>query len=78
MDHIEKKVKKIISQQLSVMPEDIHNKSLLIEDLGSDSLDNVELIMNLEDKFNIEIQDEEAEKFNTVQSIITFIKNKVS
>ncbi|XBC37990.1 MAG: acyl carrier protein [Buchnera aphidicola (Floraphis choui)] len=76
MKNIEKKIKKIISKQLGINKEEINNKSSLIEDLGSDSLDNVELIMTLEEQFNIEIQDEDAEKFNTVQSIIDFIKSK--
>ncbi|XBC40571.1 MAG: acyl carrier protein [Buchnera aphidicola (Nurudea yanoniella)] len=77
MNCIEKKIKKIISQQLGVMEEDIHNMSSLVEDLGADSLDHVELIMSLEDTFNIEIQDEEAENFNTVQSLLTFVKDKI-
>ncbi|XBC37473.1 MAG: acyl carrier protein [Buchnera aphidicola (Meitanaphis elongallis)] len=77
MNRIEKQVKNIIAKQLGLMKEEIKNTSSLSEDLGADSLDNVELVMILEDKFNIEIQDEEAETFNTVQTIIDFIKSKI-
>ncbi|XBC41590.1 MAG: acyl carrier protein [Buchnera aphidicola (Kaburagia rhusicola rhusicola)] len=76
MNNIEKKVKNIISKQLGLIREEIKNSSHLFEDLGADSLDNVELIMTLEDEFNIEIEDKEAENFNTVQSILDFIKSK--
>ncbi|XBC38515.1 MAG: acyl carrier protein [Buchnera aphidicola (Melaphis rhois)] len=76
MKNLEKRVKKIISKQLGLMEEEIKNTSSLTEDLGADSLDNVELIMTLEDEFNIEIQDEEAEDLTTVQSILNFLKNK--
>lgn len=77
MNNIEKKVKNIISKQLGLIREEIKNSSYLSEDLGADSLDNVELIMTLEDEFNIEIKDKEAENFNTVQSILDFIKSKI-
>ncbi|QCI23339.1 acyl carrier protein [Buchnera aphidicola] len=76
MKNLEKRVKKIISKQLGLMEEEVKNTSSLTEDLGADSLDNVELIMTLEDEFNIEIQDEEAEDLTTVQSILNFLKNK--
>ncbi|XBC44174.1 MAG: acyl carrier protein [Buchnera aphidicola (Schlechtendalia peitan)] len=78
MKNIEKKIIKIISKQLSLTKTEINKTSSLLEDLGADSLDRVELIMTLEDTFNVEIQDEEAENFTTIDSICTFIKNKIS
>ncbi|WP_367670783.1 acyl carrier protein [Sodalis-like secondary symbiont of Drepanosiphum platanoidis] len=77
MKNIEKKVKLIISEQLGLKIEKIINKASFVEDLGADSLDTVELVMALEEEFDIEIPDEEAEKITTVQSAIDFIqKNK--
>ncbi|ANF17096.1 acyl carrier protein [Buchnera aphidicola (Schlechtendalia chinensis)] len=76
MKNIEKKIVKIISKQLGFKKEEIHMTSSLNEDLGADSLDTVELIMTIEDKFNIEITDKESENFTTVQSIIDLIKKK--
>ncbi|ARC54905.1 acyl carrier protein [Candidatus Riesia sp. GBBU] len=75
MNNIEERVKKIISDQLGVKKEDILNSSSFVEDLGADSLDTVELVMSLEEEFNIEITDEEAEKITTVQSAISYISN---
>ncbi|XBC43136.1 MAG: acyl carrier protein [Buchnera aphidicola (Meitanaphis flavogallis)] len=77
MNSIERKVKNIISKQLGLIKKEIKNSSYLSEDLGADSLDHVELIMTLEDEFNIEIKDQEAENLNTVQSILDFIKSKI-
>ncbi|MGD6858598.1 MAG: acyl carrier protein [Enterobacteriaceae bacterium] len=74
MDKIEKKIKKIISEQLGIKKEEISNESSFIDDLGADSLDTVELVMALEEEFDIEIPDEEAEKITTVQTAIDFIK----
>lgn len=77
MNDITENVKKIISDQLGVKIEEINNDSSFVEDLGADSLDTVELVMALEEKFNIEIPDEEAEKITTVQSAINYIlKNR--
>ncbi|AEO08142.1 acyl carrier protein [Buchnera aphidicola] len=75
MHNIEKKIKKIIIEKLDIKEEDIFNNASFINDLGADSLDTVELIMALEEEFDIEISDEEAEKINTIQEAINFIKN---
>ncbi|KNY26036.1 acyl carrier protein [Pseudobacteroides cellulosolvens] len=69
------KVKKIIVEQLGVEEEDIAMESSFIDDLGADSLDIVELIMALEEEFDIEIPDSEAEKIATVGDAVEFIKN---
>jgi acyl carrier protein len=69
------KVKKIIVEQLGVEEEDIAIKSSFIDDLGADSLDIVELIMALEEEFDLEIPDNEAEKITTVGDAVDYIKN---
>ncbi|QCI24987.1 acyl carrier protein [Buchnera aphidicola (Rhopalosiphum padi)] len=76
MNDIEKRIKKIISKILDVKVEKILNNSSFLDDLGADSLDTVELIMALEEEFNIEISDEDAEKLNTVQKSIDYINNQ--
>lgn len=73
---IEEKVKRIIAEQLSVEEAQVKPEASFINDLGADSLDTVELIMALEEEFGIEISDEEAEKIQTVQAAIDFIKEK--
>ena len=74
MDELEAKVKKIVAEQLGVNEADIKNESSFIDDLGADSLDTVELVMALEDAFETEIPDEEAEKITTVQLAIDYVK----
>ncbi|MEC4679059.1 MAG: acyl carrier protein [Nitrospirota bacterium] len=74
---IEEQVKKIISEQLGVEAGEVVSGASFVEDLGADSLDTVELVMAFEEAFNIEIQDEDAEKILTVQSAIDYIQNKV-
>lgn len=74
---VEEKVKEIISEQLGIDKGDIKNESHIVDDLGADSLDTVELIMAFEEVFGIEILDEEAEKITTVQSAISYIKQKI-
>lgn len=74
---INERVKKIVAEQLGVKEEEVTNDSSFVDDLGADSLDTVELVMALEQEFNIEIQDEEAEKITTTQQAIAFISNKV-
>ncbi|MBI2372291.1 MAG: acyl carrier protein [Deltaproteobacteria bacterium] len=70
---IEKQVREIIVEQLGVKPEDVTPEASFIDDLGADSLDTVELVMALEEKFDVEIPDEEAEKIRTVQDAINYI-----
>lgn len=74
--NVEEKVKKIIANQLSVEESQVKPEASFINDLGADSLDTVELIMALEEEFGIEISDEEAEKIQTVQAAIDYIKSK--
>jgi len=74
MSSIEERVQKIIVEQLGVKPEDVISEASLVEDLGADSLDTVELVMALEEEFETEIPDEEAEKISTVQSAVDYIK----
>jgi acyl carrier protein len=69
------KVKEIIVEQLGVEAEDVTMEASFIDDLGADSLDIVELIMALEEEFNLEIPDEEAEKISTVGDVVEYIKN---
>ena len=73
MENIEARVKKIVAEQLGVAEADVKNESSFVEDLGADSLDNVELVMALEEEFECEIPDEEAEKITTVQQAIDYI-----
>jgi acyl carrier protein len=69
------RIKKIIVEQLGVEEDDVQMESSFIEDLGADSLDIVELIMALEEEFDIEIPDSEAEKITTVADAVEYIKN---
>lgn len=73
MSTVEERVKKIVAEQLGVKIEDISNDSAFVEDLGADSLDTVELVMALEEEFDTQIPDEEAEKITKVQEAIDFV-----
>ena len=73
MSNIEERVKKIIIEQLGVKEEDVKNAASFVDDLGADSLDTVELVMALEEEFECEIPDEEAEKITTVQQAIDYV-----
>ena len=75
MSSIEERVKKIVAEQLGVK-EDIANEASFVDDLGADSLDTVELVMALEEEFECEIPDEEAEKITTVQQAVDYVKNQ--
>lgn len=77
MSNIDERVKSIIVKQLGVKEGDIKNESKFIEDLGADSLDTVELVMGLEEEFDTEIPDEEAEKITSVQEAIDYINNNL-
>ncbi len=73
MSDIEQRVKKIVSEQLGADEADIKNESSFVDDLGADSLDTVELVMALEEEFDCEIPDEEAEKITNVQQAIDYV-----
>jgi len=74
MSKVAEKVKEIVVEQLGISPEQVSNDSKFIEDLGADSLDQVELIMALEEEFGTDIPDDEAEKLATVQDAITYVE----
>lgn len=74
MPDIEQRVKQIVAEQLGVAEVDIKTDSSFVDDLGADSLDTVELVMALEDEFEMEIPDEQAEKITTVQQAIDYAK----
>ncbi|MBK7422656.1 MAG: acyl carrier protein [Propionivibrio sp.] len=75
MENIEQRVRKIVAEQLGVNEADIKNESSFVDDLGADSLDTVELVMALEEEFECEIPDDEAEKITNVQQAIDYILN---
>ncbi|SIQ77226.1 acyl carrier protein [Solilutibacter tolerans] len=77
MSNIEERVKKIVVEQLGVKEDDVNNGSSFVDDLGADSLDTVELVMALEEEFECEIPDEEAEKITNVQQAIDYVKAHV-
>ena len=73
MSDIEQRVKKIVSEQLGANETEVKSSSSFVDDLGADSLDTVELVMALEEEFDCEIPDEEAEKITTVQLAVDYI-----
>ena len=73
MSNVEERVKKIVAEQLGVK-EGIANDASFVDDLGADSLDTVELVMALEEEFECEIPDDEAEKITTVQQAIDYVE----
>jgi len=73
MSTVEERVKKIVAEQLGVKDEEVTNDASFVDDLGADSLDTVELVMALEEEFETEIPDEDAEKITTVQQAIDYI-----
>lgn len=78
MSNIEDRVKKIVAEQLGVKEEEVSNESSFVDDLGADSLDTVELVMALEEEFDTEIPDEEAEQITTVQLAINYINENLA
>ena len=77
MATVDERVKKIIVEQLGVEEDEVTPEAHFVEDLGADSLDTVELVMALEEEFEIEIPDEDAEKILTVGKALDYIKEKV-
>jgi len=69
-------IKEVVVEQLSVNADEVKEDAKFVEDLGADSLDVVELVMALEEKFDIEIPDEEAEKIQTVSDVVAYIESK--
>ena len=76
MSTVEQQVKAIVAEQLGVKQEQVTNEASFVDDLGADSLDTVELVMALEEEFEIEIPDEDAEKITTVQQAIDYVNAK--
>ncbi len=70
------RIVEMIVEKLGVEPEEVTPEASFIDDLGADSLDIVELIMDIEDEFELEIPDEDAEKISTVQEAVSYIQNK--
>lgn len=75
MSNTEERVKKIVAEQLGVKEDEVKIEASFVEDLGADSLDTVELVMALEEEFETEIPDEEAEKITTVKLAVDYINN---
>ena len=76
MSTVEQQVKAIVAEQLGVKLEQVSNDASFVDDLGADSLDTVELVMALEEEFETEIPDEDAEKITTVQQAFTYITDR--
>ncbi|MEN9705866.1 MAG: hypothetical protein RLZZ393_1745 [Pseudomonadota bacterium] len=76
MSSVEQQVKAIVAEQLGVKAEQVTNDASFVDDLGADSLDTVELVMALEEEFETEIPDEDAEKITTVQQAIDYINER--
>ena len=77
MASVDERVKEIIAEQLGLEKDDIQPEASFIDDLGADSLDIVEMIMTIEDEFDVEISDEDAEKIVSVQDAINYISDKL-
>ena len=75
MEKVEQSIKKIVAEQLGVNETEVKNESSFVDDLGADSLDTVELVMALEEEFECEIPDEQADKIQTVQQAIDYINS---
>ena len=73
MSNVQERVKKIVAEQLGVKAEEVTDNASFVDDLGADSLDTVELVMALEEEFECEIPDEDAEKITTVQQAVDYV-----
>ncbi len=71
------KIKAILAEQLDVDEDIITKESLIVEDLGADSLDAIDIVMSVEDEFSIEVPDEIVEKMETVNDIVSFVENNI-
>lgn len=71
-------IQAVICEQLKAKPEEVKPETSFIEDLGADSLDTTELVMALEEKFNLEIPDEDAEGMETVSDVVKYIEKKLN
>lgn len=71
------KIKAILAEQLDIDEDNITADSLIVEDLGADSLDAIDIVMSVEDEFGIEVPDEIVEKMESVNDIITFVENNI-
>ncbi|MYD46120.1 MAG: acyl carrier protein [Gammaproteobacteria bacterium] len=78
MSSIEERVKRLIAEQLKSELKDVTDEASLMDDLGADSLDTVELVMALEEEFETEIPDEDAERIATVKQVIDYIKDQIA
>ena len=78
MSTIEDRVKKIVVEQLGVAEDQVTSDAAFVDDLGADSLDTVELVMALEEEFDTEIPDDEAEKITTVKQAIEFVQANIT
>ena len=78
MSNVDERVKKIVIEQLGVKEDEVSDSSSFVDDLGADSLDTVELVMALEEEFECEIPDEEAENITTIQQAIDYVNEHSS
>ena len=76
MSKLFEEMREVIAEELEVSKEEISRESQIVDDLGADSLDVVELIMRMEEKFSVEIPDEDAEKMQTVGDVLAFLEAK--
>ena len=74
---VNERVKSLVAEQLGISIDEINNESSFMDDLGADSLDTVELVMALEEEFDIEIADEDAEKLTTVEIVMNYIHDNI-
>lgn len=78
MSTVEKRVRKIVVEQLGVKDEELRNDASFVDDLGADSLDTVELVMALEEEFETEIPDEHAEKITNIDQTVEYIESQMN